>query len=146
LLKFAVAAGGVAAASLAAAWGMVRNLLPSVSYGQDPRVKVGTKGDFADGQTVLFDEKLTVVKETDEAGRVRVAAISMICTHLGCTVSSAAGGFRCPCHGSRYDREGRVTGGPAPKDLPWFEVYADPSGQLVVDQGRTHPVDTYFEV
>jgi ubiquinol-cytochrome c reductase iron-sulfur subunit len=52
------------------------------------------------------------------------------CTHLGCLPkaffdpgdpvigASWPGGFRCPCHGSRYDMAGRVfDGAPAPYNL-----------------------------
>ena len=53
-----------------------------------------------------------------------------ICTHLGCLPktffdpgdpvlgASWPGGFRCPCHGSRFDLAGRVfNGSPAPTNL-----------------------------
>jgi nitrite reductase/ring-hydroxylating ferredoxin subunit len=40
------------------------------------------------------------------------AAVSSICTHRGCTVDLGGPGFACPCHGSQYDREGRVVKGP----------------------------------
>ncbi len=46
-----------------------------------------------------------------------VLALSGICTHQGCTVAPSGGGFRCPCHGSTYDADGRNTGGPAPEPL-----------------------------
>ncbi len=39
------------------------------------------------------------------------------CTHQGCPVTPAGGGFRCPCHGSTFDGTGQVTGGPATKPL-----------------------------
>jgi thiosulfate dehydrogenase [quinone] large subunit len=39
------------------------------------------------------------------------------CTHQGCPVTPAGGGFRCPCHGSTFDGAGQVTGGPAAKPL-----------------------------
>jgi Rieske Fe-S protein len=57
-------------------------------------------------------------------------AISGVCTHQGCIVAPAAGGFRCPCHGSTYDREGRNTGGPAPRPLARFA--AERRGDAVV--------------
>jgi len=54
-----------------------------------------------------------------------------VCTHLGCSpqLKSAAakaemgadwaGGFYCPCHGSKFDYAGRVfKGAPAPLNLP----------------------------
>ncbi|WP_436393926.1 TQO small subunit DoxD [Amycolatopsis sp. MEPSY49] len=39
------------------------------------------------------------------------------CTHQGCPITLAGSGFRCPCHGSTFDGNGQVTGGPATKPL-----------------------------
>jgi len=41
------------------------------------------------------------------------AAVSAVCTHQGCPVQWAGGGFQCPCHGATYDATGKATGGPA---------------------------------
>ena len=50
-------------------------------------------------------------------------AISLTCTHQGCTVTLAEDGkFHCPCHGAIYDRDGKVLSGPAKRDLGRFEV------------------------
>jgi glycine/D-amino acid oxidase-like deaminating enzyme/nitrite reductase/ring-hydroxylating ferredoxin subunit len=53
----------------------------------------------------------------DEQGRVhqRLAA----CPHLGCVVqwNPAETTWDCPCHGSRFDRYGKVINGPANRDL-----------------------------
>ena len=70
-----------------------------------------------------------------------VYAISNICTHLGCVVKPAEDGFRCPCHGSHFARDGTVTRGPAPQPLPWLKVSAS-GGQWVVDEGATVPPGT----
>ena len=50
-----------------------------------------------------------------EAGEFR--AFSGLCTHLACTVRLSAHGLTCPCHGSTFALDGRVTRGPAPKAL-----------------------------
>jgi Rieske Fe-S protein len=44
-------------------------------------------------------------------------ALSLECPHLGCTVAPGPSGFACPCHGSRFDRDGRVVSGPASRSL-----------------------------
>ena len=44
-------------------------------------------------------------------------ALSLTCTHLGCTLEPNDNGFACPCHNSAFDAEGNVTQGPAVKPL-----------------------------
>ena len=46
-------------------------------------------------------------------------AFDAVCPHQACTVSfvSAADGFACPCHGSRFDAHGQLLAGPAPHGL-----------------------------
>jgi len=53
-------------------------------------------------------------------------AINPTCTHLKCTVSwnLAEQTWDCPCHGARYDWEGKVLTGPASKDLEKVELQA----------------------
>ena len=40
-----------------------------------------------------------------------------VCTHMGCVPNKEGAGFTCHCHGSQYDDSGRVTRGPATKNL-----------------------------
>jgi Rieske Fe-S protein len=63
------------------------------------------------------------------------AALSPICTHQGCTVGLQSERLVCPCHGSTYDRRGRVLRGPAPAPLRSFPVEIEPDGTLVVTLG-----------
>ncbi len=71
-----------------------------------------------------------------EVMRGRVRCVTAICTHLGCTVNAVETGFKCPCHGSTYDLDGRNTGGPAPSPLVYFQIYKGASGELLVDKSR----------
>lgn len=55
-------------------------------------------------------------------------ALSLTCTHQGCTVSCANEntdkntGWVCPCHGAFYGTDGQVMGGPAKRDLPQYKI------------------------
>jgi Rieske Fe-S protein len=61
-----------------------------------------------------------------------VRALSARCTHLGCAVLTRDDGFLCPCHGSRFDAEGKVLAGAAQRDLPWLRVSRSADGGLLV--------------
>ncbi len=65
-------------------------------------------------------EKLAVYK--DERGTVH--SCSAVCTHMGCLVrwNSAERSWDCPCHGSRFDYDGKVIQGPANQDLEAKEL------------------------
>lgn len=92
-----------------------------------PEVVLSREGKTFDAKQKVFVESAT--------GKVRVQ--TAVCTHLGCTVKISETGYACPCHGSTYDRYGRVTGGPAPRDLVFFEVFKGASGDLLVDKSKT---------
>ncbi|MDJ0553837.1 MAG: FAD-dependent oxidoreductase [Microcoleaceae cyanobacterium MO_207.B10] len=50
-------------------------------------------------------------------------AISLTCTHQGCTVTLAEDGkFHCPCHGAVYDIKGKVLAGPTKRDLLRYKI------------------------
>jgi len=60
------------------------------------------------------------------------AVVSPICTHLQCTVNVEGALLVCPCHGSTYDRSGRVLRGPAERALRRFPAAVTPEGELVI--------------
>lgn len=113
---------------------------PRATYGQPNRFSIGKPENFPSGTRITLGEhNICVVREGE-----KLCAISTVCTHLGCIVSTSETGFACPCHGSRYDQDGNVTGGPAPKALPWYKVSLAPNGELEVDKGEEITSGTYF--
>ncbi len=66
-----------------------------------------------------------------------VYALSRVCTHLGCIINPTEKGFDCPCHGSKFNKDGSVARGPAPKALPWLEVKPLGGENLLIDEGKT---------
>ncbi|HEX2040088.1 MAG TPA: FAD-dependent oxidoreductase [Acidimicrobiales bacterium] len=73
---------------------------------------------LAPGEGGIVDlDGTTVAAYRDEQGRLH--AVAPTCTHLGCRVSfnTAERSWDCPCHGSRFDIQGRVIEGPAVEDL-----------------------------
>ena len=87
---------------------------------------LGPASDYApDSRTVLPDVPAHLVRT--EMG---FSAISLVCTHLGCTVESTPEGFACPCHGSRFDSQGEPIRGPAAKPLVSLSVETNKDGTL----------------
>jgi menaquinol-cytochrome c reductase iron-sulfur subunit len=54
----------------------------------------------------------------------KLLAFSPWCTHLGCAYrwEAARNEFSCPCHGSRFGKEGEVLAGPASRPLDRYEI------------------------
>ena len=67
-----------------------------------------------------------------------MAVNSQTCPHLGCAVPwcQTSQWFECPCHGSRYNRYGEWTGGPAPRGLDRYASFVDGDGVFVVNLGE----------
>ncbi len=59
-------------------------------------------------------------------------AISLTCTHLGCTLQAEETGFICACHGSRFGVDGEVLHGPAKLPLPELRVEVNATGNLIL--------------
>lgn len=60
-----------------------------------------------------------------------VVAVSRRCTHLGCRLNfnEQENLLVCPCHQSRFTRQGRRTAGPARRDLPLYQVAVAPGAE-----------------
>jgi Rieske Fe-S protein len=92
-------------------------LLRFLSYKPDP----GPPSEFDLGEALNFLPNSRTVRADipaviyNKSGQY--AALSLTCTHLGCTVEEDGEGFLCPCHGSRYNQDGLVLAGPAKASL-----------------------------
>ncbi len=86
----------------------------------------GPPGDYPAGMVTKKDR---VVLFRDERG---FWAVSVVCPHLGCMPAFLQDKsiFVCPCHGSRFDNEGRLLAGPATHDLPLAALRLDSQGAL----------------
>jgi Rieske Fe-S protein len=60
------------------------------------------------------------------------AALSPVCTHLGCLVDIQGAVLVCPCHDSAFDREGQVLRGPAQRPLRRLAATLTAEGDLVI--------------
>ena len=134
---FLTGCAAIGAATAGFAVSTFRYLVPTVLYEPPARFTIGTPGDFPPGSvTFLEDRRLFVFNGADG-----FFAISSVCTHLGCNVKRGGPGFECPCHGSRFDENGRVVQGPAPAALAWYALSLSPRGELIVDLDRTVGAD-----
>ncbi|MFI8831786.1 FAD-dependent oxidoreductase [Streptomyces afghaniensis] len=70
-----------------------------------------------EGAVVRADGHHRLAVYRDDDGNLH--SVSARCTHLGCLVAfnSAERAWECPCHGSRFDTDGKVIQGPATKPL-----------------------------
>jgi cytochrome b6-f complex iron-sulfur subunit len=132
---------GLSASAFIAGLGNFLYLKPAVDYGPPSRFRAGKPLDYQVGIKQIFEKERVVVVREKEG----FAAVSLVCTHLGCTIRTSDAGFECPCHGSQYDNDGYVTGGPAPRPLDWFQVSVAPNGDLEIDKSAKVQPRTYFK-
>ena len=133
--------GGIAASIGGTGVGALRYMIPNVLYEPPSIFKIGKPSDYGIGvDTRLMKERQIWVVRNPKGLYVLVG----ICRHLGCTPNwfPDQQRFRCPCHGSIYDMEGNVRGGPAPRPLWRAAVSMDPvDGQVIVDFNRRQDPD-----
>ena len=91
---------------------LFRYLTPRSSRKRQVLVSCASVDVPVNGALVFRDERLALLR--DGSG---LYALSLVCTHLGCTVTVSSQELTCPCHGSTFDRQGRVLKGPADRAL-----------------------------
>jgi cytochrome b6-f complex iron-sulfur subunit len=86
-------------------------------------VNVDVAGVLNDVGGAVLVESIAGVFLLARTGANSFTAIDAVCSHQSCTVTDADGSaYVCPCHGSRYDRNGRVLNGPATAALRQFQT------------------------
>ena len=126
---FAAALGGAMTALFAF-------IVPRVDFTKVESFKIGPPLNYP-AKTVNEDYKAKGKFWVVNDGQ-KIIAISVVCTHLGCTPNwmETEQKFKCPCHGSGFTIQGKNFEGPAPFWLRRFEVSLADDGQIVVNKGR----------
>ncbi len=110
----------------------LRFFFPRTIFEPKTVFRIGIPSSFGLGVDTSFQKsrRIWVVRNPD-----RLFVIYASCTHLGCTPDwkESENKFKCPCHGSGYDPEGRNYEGPAPRPMDRAKVEIDAEGQIVVD-------------
>lgn len=107
-------------------------LLQFLSHSTEPprrtEFDLGPASGYPSGSRTLLPDVPAVLLHTG-AG---FSALSLVCTHLGCTLEEKPEGFSCPCHGSRFGADGTPLGGPAGTPLATLQVEQTADGRLIL--------------
>lgn len=133
--------GSALVAILGSVIGMARLPKPTVLPEPATRFRLGHSEEFPPGTDRVIPGRNVRVIATAEG----IAAMSLVCTHLGCIVQVSPDGLACPCHGSKFDLNGRVVRGPAPRPLPWLKITRAPDGRLMADSTREVEPGTFYQ-
>lgn len=109
--------------------------------GKDEKENEKPKQLFDAGEAKSFQPDSVTIFRGGRFYLVRLAdggflALSLRCTHLGCSVEweDDKERFICPCHASAFEITGNVLNPPAPSALDYFPVKIQ-SGKVIVDVG-----------
>ncbi len=113
---------------------------PKVLFEPSPVFSVGMPSDYMENTvTTLKSRRIFIVRDGNS-----FKAISVVCQHLGCAVhwTKEKNVFECPCHGSKYYRDGVNFAGPAPRPLYHYQLSLSDDGKLVADTSKIVPLET----
>ena len=127
-----VGLGSVAIAAVGTGAFAYQFLSPNVLYEPSPVVNAG-KPDRYPADSVTLDPVNGIYVINSPQG---FYALNATCTHLGCMTAwkPELGIIACPCHGSKFRKDGTKIEGPAPKPLPWIRMWLSDEGDLMVDR------------
>jgi len=93
-------------------------------------VETHKKGDYSLTQGLKGDPTYLIVTQE---GNIESFGLNAVCTHLGCVVPwvAAENKFKCPCHGSQYNAQGKKIRGPAPLSLALAHTSVSEDGTVL---------------
>ncbi len=116
-----------------------RFMMPNVLEEPDPRIRVGKITRYmemapGDVNEDYKPQGIWMIRDED-----RIAALNIICTHLGCIPNWQPNDrkFKCPCHGSGYYSDGINFEGPTPRPLERFKITIK-DGIVIVDKSKKY--------
>jgi cytochrome b6-f complex iron-sulfur subunit len=127
-----IAGAALSIAAVGAAVVSIEYLSPNVLFEPPTSFRIGPPENYPlNSVTLILEQQIYVVRIP--AG---FSALSAICTHLGCITQwdPNIDLIACPCHGSRFRKDGTVVHGPAPRPLPHFAMRIMPDGELMVNK------------
>jgi cytochrome b6-f complex iron-sulfur subunit len=110
-------------------------LSPNVLYEPSPIINAGKPESYpADSVTLDVNSGIYLIHSKEG-----FFSLSAVCTHLGCLTAwkPELGIIACPCHGSKFKRDGEKIEGPAPRPLPWLRMWLSDDGDLMVDRSTS---------
>jgi cytochrome b6-f complex iron-sulfur subunit len=110
--------------------GLIRFFSYEPDQGPPSVFDLGDESNFPKGSRTFRDDIPAIIINRNG----KIAAYSLTCTHLGCTVEEdkTGKGFTCPCHGSAFDADGKVLNGPAQNPLKELRVEITDENKLMV--------------
>jgi len=139
-----IGVSSMAVAAVGTAGFSYRYLSPNVLYEPSPIVDAGKPDDYPPDSVTLDPHTAIYVVRTSEG----FFALSATCTHLGCLTAYKPdlGIIACPCHGSKFKKDGMKIEGPAPRPLPWLRMWLSDEGNLLVDRSSAIAVKQLVRV
>lgn len=129
-----IGVGSICAACAGASVFGYEFLAPNVLYEPSPIVNAGKPEQYPMGSvTQDLQSGIYIVHAPDG-----LYAMSAVCTHLGCLTAwkPELDMVACPCHGSKFRRDGSKIEGPAPRPLRWLRASLSDEGDLLVDRSE----------
>jgi len=117
---------------------------PKVLFEQSTTFRAGNPDLYpVNSVTFLQDQQVYIVRTA--AG---FYAVSAVCTHLGCITQwkPEANMIVCPCHGSKFQPDGKKIGGPAASPQPHYAISLTTDGELQVDKLQIIKADQVLKV